>query len=937
MMVIVNLTTVEEIIMSKDFRTLSYFTRKWDPPVSKRRCAGIVILLCLPMLSLAQEQEKKPVDLNGLWNDDFDRITHTGEKVEAVLVKMPGGDRGFREGDWDISGSFDGKKFSGQVHVKLSLEDQPSCPSQADGSAPIELTLSDDENSLTGQWLKYWIDLDSCEITSSEWQPTTYTRQRDKLTLLDPACSTINSCEGEFLQAAGDTVTITADPNALLKSNVEQLGVVTDGVTQLLLRLKSEDAVTFTLQDASLGCLLDVMSPGTCSSTVTIQPVATAEGDKYVFAAYRAPNNYPAESPNTSVKVTVEAKGNGGVIDSKEIELHAPPVVLVHGLWDKPDSWAPVKSALESNGYKVTLVGHNRGTYPAAGSFDPSDTTGTNVAVPELVKKIKVALNAERQAGFAVTQVDVVGHSMGGLISRAAVRYQGEGYQYQRKVNYNKGDFHKLITLGTPHGGSRLADVLVNGKCRKRPYNCWAEAGADSVTEGAVAGGVTLLTCKPQTLDETLANVNIPFIVDKHPLGPGVYDLQTGSTALQHLGVTPVPVHAMVGIASSDSLLEKGLNFLLKSYGLKAIGDKEGVDEDDRTIDQLLGGDLQHDAIVSIPSQQGSLTGSNVTSIADAHHLEEIKQAGDTILTLLRTAPDSASFATGFPAPALENKSNLAFTPGCPESTTKKSERQFTSNATVTFEPPQGTLVTAGQKVTFRFDVQGGSPQTSALFAVGEQLAVIDGSPPYTFEYTVPANPDGGKINVFVQTTTEDENEEVYSVQSFLITGVLPDLGVGTATDAQGQTINTTARFAGGISINSGTFQTNIAQLLADLVKVEGLITVEPSHVGQPADLFVYGAYRPTYPDTPDYYMLSLPDATGIEPWAQEATVRKWDRNPATLIGLEKGVTLLPNQPLSVYEGEFIATGFLDIYFGYRLQDGTMVVNTTPIHTIINP
>lgn len=221
-------------------------------------------------------------------------------------------------------------------------------------------------------------------------------------------------------------------------------------------------------------------------------------------------------------------------------------------------------------------------------------------------------------------------------------------------------------------------------------------------------------------------------------------------------------------------------------------------------------------------------------------------------------------------------------------------------------------------------------------FAVGEQLAVIDGSPPYTFEYTVPSNPDG-KINVFVQTTTEDENAEVYSAQSFLITGVLPDLGVGTATDAQGQTINTTARFAGGISINSGTFQTNIAQLLGDLVKVEGLITVEPSHVGQPADLFVYGAYRPTYPDTPDYYMLSLPDPTGIEPWAQEATVRKWDRNPATLIGLEKGVTLLPNQPLSVYEGEFIATGFLEIYFGYRLQDGTMVVNATPIHVIINP
>lgn len=397
---------------------------------------GIVLLLCLSISLPAQEQEKKPVDLNGLWKLGMGviRFDHTGQAVKALWVE---GDELFKAGDWQMEGgNFDENTLNGQVHVRLSLEDQPSCPNLAEGSASIKLVISEDGNTLSGEYLSTNVDLENCIEADATWQPAEYTRQKEALTLLDPACSTINSCEGEFLQAAGDTVTITADPNALLKSNVEQLGVVTDGITQLLLRLKSEDAVTFTLQDASLGCLLDVMSPGTCSSSVTIQPVATAEGDKYVFAAYRAPNNYPAESPNTSVKVTVEAKGNGGVIDSKDIELRAPPVVLVHGLWDKPDSWAPVKSALESNGYKVTLVGHNRGTYSAAGSFDPSDTTGTNVAVPELVKKIKVALNAERQAGFAVTQVDVVGHSMGGLISRAAVRYQGEGYQYQRKINY---------------------------------------------------------------------------------------------------------------------------------------------------------------------------------------------------------------------------------------------------------------------------------------------------------------------------------------------------------------------------------------------------------------------------------------------------------------------------------------------------------------------
>ncbi len=47
------------------------------------------------------------------------------------------------------------------------------------------------------------------------------------------------------------------------------------------------------------------------------------------------------------------------------------------------------------------------------------------------------------------SQVDVIGHSLGGLIARYYVQRLG-------------GDIraHTLVTLGTPHGGTRIAPLL---------------------------------------------------------------------------------------------------------------------------------------------------------------------------------------------------------------------------------------------------------------------------------------------------------------------------------------------------------------------------------------------------------------------------------------------------------------------------------------------
>jgi alpha-tubulin suppressor-like RCC1 family protein len=69
-------------------------------------------------------------------------------------------------------------------------------------------------------------------------------------------------------------------------------------------------------------------------------------------------------------------------------------------------------------------------------------------------------LNEDRKNGFASCQVDFVGHSMGGCIARSS-EMQPE-FRHPR-FTYGKGYIHKLITLGTPHNSSPIADLIIKG------------------------------------------------------------------------------------------------------------------------------------------------------------------------------------------------------------------------------------------------------------------------------------------------------------------------------------------------------------------------------------------------------------------------------------------------------------------------------------------
>lgn len=143
--------------------------------------------------------------------------------------------------------------------------------------------------------------------------------------------------------------------------------------------------------------------------------------------------------------------------ETKNIKIAPKPLVLVHGLWSNWKAWETWQNILttsHSYDWKAFPVGEKpeKGVMNTGGSFlstQPTNSIAENAL--QLKSYIKYA-QEDRNAWH----VDIVAHSMGGLISRY--------YISQLMEQPSDGDFRpkvsRLIMLGTPNMGSPCADVM---------------------------------------------------------------------------------------------------------------------------------------------------------------------------------------------------------------------------------------------------------------------------------------------------------------------------------------------------------------------------------------------------------------------------------------------------------------------------------------------
>lgn len=135
--------------------------------------------------------------------------------------------------------------------------------------------------------------------------------------------------------------------------------------------------------------------------------------------------------------------------DCAPTEEHPNPVVLVHGTWENAyDNWAGLSPQLAEDGYCVFATNHGMGEVLNKGgvgsllpnTFGTTDIAASGGEIASFVDKVLAATGAE--------EVDLVGHSQGGLLSRQYLAFNGGA----EKVDH-------LVTLGATNHGTTMSGI----------------------------------------------------------------------------------------------------------------------------------------------------------------------------------------------------------------------------------------------------------------------------------------------------------------------------------------------------------------------------------------------------------------------------------------------------------------------------------------------
>ena len=521
------------------------------------------------------------------------------------------------------------------------------------------------------------------------------------------------------------------DYSRMSVGGLERRGMAADGVTPLLLRtpayavpgwiqVKVEDEFG-SLDAEDVGVLENAMT-GAIGNPILIplEENPFMSGEYKVFALLTAPANFVrdayysedatlgAQQPRTlKITTTFLPDGPGDSVTNEQLlELHRPPVVLVHGLWSDPTTW------------RWPLVGDPRFVVTRA-DYRTTHAAHYRTNIPHVRSEIQRALNRMRGRGIAATQADVFGHSMGGVLSRAYSlgTFGAQQTLFRRPDNYDQGDIHKLVTVDSPMYGSELANILV--------YPDNTATGLGELFQSRELFGAS-------------ARVDAGAVLNLRVDSP--------ETAQLHDAPPDLPSHAIFGSGGSDQPTTTYAKATWVPIGLACMNYPFGSD----ALDLMFGGDA-HDVIVSVPSQKSGLSGDYVTPIAGAQGqhggttgVTASPLAGAWATTLLNQPIDSDYFRTGFPsgfvpraapppcilADALEALSLVL-------SVVREDDRGATTIlATVTPDP-------------------GESPSTIAIMNSLGQVVVLDEAP-FEAEFELPAD-HVGEVEFSALGTDADE------------------------------------------------------------------------------------------------------------------------------------------------------------------------------------
>jgi pimeloyl-ACP methyl ester carboxylesterase len=341
-----------------------------------------------------------------------------------------------------------------------------------------------------------------------------------------------------------DSPTVMSSPSAI--------SLAADGESAVVLAYRSQSSqpVTFELSASGIELTAPVGSlsvfdpdylktpnpPGGSPLQVSVEArdnngnsTCDASGTCTFLALLWGPNAMPVPSiPLADLTVTATQQGQAQTARAS-IALEPPPLLLIHGIWSsaRGAGFSP-----GSNGFFDWIAGQ----YPHSLIYPVDYGTNSSKAFSDsstqwvLLSKMQDALADAAAKGMAARSVDVVAHSMGGLVTRYFLS-QGPPSQSPELL---PNPVHKLITIGTPHLGTNLATTLVNNQ----------DTIVATSNPLVLAGCLAFSTC---TLGDLFGGVL------HKPVGTGTQSLEPGSSQLFQLSTTNV-FSTIVGSAPTSPL-----------------------------------------------------------------------------------------------------------------------------------------------------------------------------------------------------------------------------------------------------------------------------------------------------------------------------------------------------------------------------------------------
>jgi triacylglycerol esterase/lipase EstA (alpha/beta hydrolase family) len=199
----------------------------------------------------------------------------------------------------------------------------------------------------------------------------------------------------------------------------------------------------------------------------------------------------------------------------KPSSAHPYPVILVHGTFeDMSDNWQALSPLLYDNGYCVYAL--NYGSYNGSGAYGVYGTGEIAASAGQLGQFVQTVL---QQTG--ASQVDIVGHSQGGMMPRYYIKHGGASYVLALigLAPSNHGTtLNGLFTLASYFPG---ASSLVLADC---PACQEQEAGSPFITS-LNAGGETNPNIQYTVIESRNDEVVTPYTSAFLTPGPNVTNI----------------------------------------------------------------------------------------------------------------------------------------------------------------------------------------------------------------------------------------------------------------------------------------------------------------------------------------------------------------------------------------------------------------------------